>query len=305
MKKHQPPPCHFFPTRTLWISFLIFATTGSAFAQTQFTGWLATFQNYKLSNRTGLYFDGQFRTTSQLGQMQALLLRPGLNLYLTPALTATVGYAYIPQQRISGGVTGYLPEHRIWQQLLFTHSIFSRQGQGHTAAHHPADSVYHPAASAHHLPAATLTHRLRLEQRFLPKHHAEGNALVQNGHRYAGRIRYFARTVLPLTSHRSGGASANPLHNGTSPSSMTQSSAPAPFTKGFFAAVQNEIFFNIGDTTPVNGKLFDQNRAYLAAGYRWSRQFDTEIGYMNQYISGTGSNSTNNHILQVATYLRL
>jgi hypothetical protein len=259
----------------------------SARAQTQFTGWLATFQNYKFSNRAGLYFDGQFRTTGQLRQMQALLLRPGLNLYLTPALSATVGYAYIPQQRISGSVTGYLPEHRTWQQLLFTHPILSGHGQ----------------APAHHLPAATLAHRLRLEQRFLPKHHAEGNALVQNGHRYAGRIRYFARTVIPLTSQRPGDASGNLPHNGTNPSA--KGSASSPFTKGFFAAIQNEIFFNIGDTAPVNGKLFDQNRAYLAAGYRWSRQFDTEIGYMNQYISGTGSNSTNNHILQVATYLRL
>jgi len=54
---------------------------------------------------------------------------------------------------------------------------------------------------------------------------------------------------------------------------------PRPFTQGFFAALQNEVFVNIGDPSPVNGKFFDQNRAYLAVGYRWSRQFDLEMGY--------------------------
>ena len=260
------------------ILLLLAAYPRFARSQTNFAGWLGTFQNYKITNRTGLYFDAQLRSTGQWQQVHALLLRPGINLYLTPSLTATAGYAYIPQQRISGNVTGHLPEHRTWQQLLFTHPIFPRQG--HASAHHPG-------ASAHHLPVATLTHRLRLEQRFLPKHHAEGNALVQNGHRYAGRIRYFARTVLPLSRQQPGDAAA------------------VPFTKGFFAAVQNEIFFNIGNASAVNGKVFDQNRAYVAAGYRCNRQFDMEIGYMNQYISGAAGNSTNNHILQVATYIRL
>jgi hypothetical protein len=30
-----------------------------------------------------------------------------------------------------------------------------------------------------------------------------------------------------------------------------------------------------------------------------------EMGYLNQYISGAGNNSTVNHVLQVATYVRL
>jgi hypothetical protein len=78
----------------------------------------------------------------------------------------------------------------------------------------------------------------------------------------------------------------------------------ARFEKGWFAALQNEIFFNTGGYSST-GKTFDQNRAYLAAGYRLSSQLDLEMGYMNQYISGAGQASTNNHILQVATYLRL
>src|SRR5690348_12051941 len=100
-------------TKLLIVSTLFVTGLASpAFSQTQFAGWAGTFQNSRLSPRTGFYLDAQSRSTDQVRQMHALLLRPGLNLYFTPALTGTVGYAYIPQQRISGGVEGYLPEHR-------------------------------------------------------------------------------------------------------------------------------------------------------------------------------------------------
>jgi len=271
------------PSRALLIVPILLAILlGTANAQTQFTGWLGTFQNYKLTSKTGLYFDGQLRSTGQLQQVHSLLLRPGLNIYFNPAFTGTVGYAYIHQQRTASGIIGYIPEHRIWEQVMYTHRI----NRPH-AAH-----------------AATLTHRLRLEQRWLPKVHAEEDHLVRNGHAHAGRLRYFARGVIPLTGSRHSGERAPVSSQGQGTSNST-ASGPSPFTQGFFAAIQNEIFTNISGSSVVNGKFFDQNRAYFAFGYRYSRQFDLELGYMNQYISGTGSNSTNNHILQVATYLRL
>jgi hypothetical protein len=309
------------------LSVLFVTAIGSAAsAQTQFTGWIGTFQNYKLTNKTGLYFDGQLRSTGQLQQVHSLLLRPGMNIYFNPSLTGTVGYAYIHQQRTAGGITGYIPEHRSWQQLLYTHTIkwghTSTSGQdyapgsGPNHIHRSGDAVVHAAGHHPAIHSATISHRLRLEQRFLPKFHAEGGNLAHNGHAHAGRLRYFTRAVIPLggsrhsdndIAHTSQGAQQN---RGTDPASTASGQGqtrptPPPFTRGFFAAVQNEIFANISGVSAVNGKFFDQNRAYLAVGYRYSRQFDVELGYMNQYISGTGSNSTNNHILQMATYLRL
>jgi hypothetical protein len=263
----------------LLTTVLVIVTIRTASAQSQFTGWGATFVNYKISPKFGLYFDGQFRSTHRWQQMNALLLRPGVNFYFTPSITGTVGYAYIPQQRISGGVTGYLPEHRTWEQVTFTHTAHL----GHRARN------------------TVIAHRFRLEQRYIPKHHAEGNSLVHDRHVYAGRFRYFTRAVIPFGGVH---AIAAPSSGATS-SVQNGTAASRAFTQGFFAAIQNEIFLNMGDPSPVNGKVFDQNRAYLAVGYRCSRQFDVEMGYLNQYISGAGSNSTANHVLQVATYVRL
>jgi len=258
---------------------LTFAGTRPAMAQSQFSGWAATFQNYKLSPKWGFYFDIQYRTTDQWKQMHSLLIRPGINYYFKPNITGTVGYAIIPQQRISGGVRGYLPEHRTWEQVIVSHNVhLSRKARN-----------------------TTVQHRFRLEQRYIPKFHAEGEALVRDKNVYAGRFRYFTRAVIPF-----GG-----VHQVTAPSAPATSDAPntntvsRAFAQGFFASIQNEIFLNVGDPSPVNGKFFDQNRAYVSIGYRCSKQFDVEMGYLNQYISGAGNNSTVNHVLQVATYVRL
>jgi hypothetical protein len=55
----------------------------------------------------------------------------------------------------------------------------------------------------------------------------------------------------------------------------------------------------------VNNEIFDQNRLYLALGYRLRKSFDLEAGYLNQYINGRGKTFGNNHILQLAGYVRL
>jgi hypothetical protein len=228
---------------------------GTSTAQTQFMGWAGTFQNIRFSRDFGLWFDGQLRSTDQWRETQALLLRPGLNWYITKSLTATAGWAYIHQRRTVGHTHGYLAEHRSWQQLLLTHRVHK----------------------------ATVSHRLRLEQRHLPRPLVQDNSLVADGYTQASRLRYFTRGLIPV-----GGMDK-----------------PGAFSRGYFAAFQNEVFFNMGDATAANGKIFDQNRAYLAVGYRHSKQFDIELGYMNQYISTANGGSLNNHILQCATYLRL
>lgn len=122
----------------------------------------------------------------------------------------------------------------------------------------------------HKLKSIAVQHRFRLEQRFIE---TAGDDI------FSQRLRYFLRGVIPLTATKEA------------------------FTRGAFAALQNELFFNIQNKGKLNGKLFDQNRAYGAIGYRFSKSFDIEAGYLNQLVNGT-SNHTMNHAVQLAFYTR-
>ncbi|WP_443936612.1 DUF2490 domain-containing protein [Pedobacter sp. MW01-1-1] len=122
----------------------------------------------------------------------------------------------------------------------------------------------------HKLKSVFVSHRLRLEQRFFER---------ANEDVFAQRFRYFFRMIQPLQK------------------------AEPKFTKGPFVALQNEIFLNVQNNSNVNNSFFDQNRAYLAVGYRFSKAFDLEAGYLNQYIKGAAINSLNN-VIQLGVYTR-
>ena len=233
------------------IVFTFFSIPSSG--QTQFSGWLASFNTFKVSKKFSLGTDIQLRSSDEMQHIQTLLIRPGLNLAVAKQLTLSAGYAYVQNRRMLNNVSGYAVEHRIWEQLLFNHK----------------------------LSALAVSHRLRLEQRFIPRVAVVNNEIRKNGTLHANRIRYFIRNLLPLNTRRT------------------------PFTKGPFAALQDEIFLNIGNKANVNGKTFDQNRFYLAIGYRVNKRFDLETGYLNQYIRGSNASVTRNHVVQLATYLRL
>ncbi|RYF95818.1 MAG: DUF2490 domain-containing protein, partial [Chitinophagaceae bacterium] len=195
-------------------------------AQTQFTGWLASFNTFKTGVKTSVHADVQWRSSDEFKHTQTLLLRSGLNFHLNKKVILTAGYAFIHNRRTIGSVSGYAPEHRVWEQLLYNHKIKQ----------------------------LFVAHRFRLEQRFISTSKVANNELDNDGSVFANRFRYFIRNVLPLKSKEQS------------------------FSKGFFAAVQDEVFVNIGNTSNVNGKFFDQNRLYLAIGYRLKPSFDLETG---------------------------
>lgn len=117
-------------------------------------------------------------------------------------------------------------------------------------------------------------HRFRLEQRFLRS---------EDGVDFSQRIRYFIRGIIPL---------ASPLKRS--------------FVKGPFVALQNELFFHLQNNAAVNGKFFDQNRAYASLGYRFSSKYDLEIGYLNQFLLTDASRPNGiTHLVQMAFYSRL
>lgn len=127
----------------------------------------------------------------------------------------------------------------------------------------------------------TVQHRFRFEERFIPKPALDNNDLYTDEYSFATRFRYFVRSVMPLSIQK------------------------GAFEKGMFAALQNEVFLNATNKDVVNGKTFDQNRLYVALGYRVVKQFDVEAGYMWQFVERKeGLGTTHNHIAQIAFYWR-
>ncbi|WAC41102.1 DUF2490 domain-containing protein [Pedobacter sp. SL55] len=231
-------------------AFLIFTTT-SLFAQTinQNTGWFLFLNSTKFNDKWGMHFDLQLRSEDKWDGLRNLLVRPGVTYYINKNSNATLGYlftqTYLPNDILVGAASlkNTLTEHRIWQQYIYSHQPWK---------------------------GAALSHRFRLEQRFIER---------QTDDLFSQRLRYFFRLIQPLQKQE------------------------GAFTKGVFAALQNELFFNIQNKEKVNGSLFDQNRAYLAVGYRVSKGFDVEAGYLNQSINGASRNTVNN-VAQLALYTR-
>jgi hypothetical protein len=123
----------------------------------------------------------------------------------------------------------------------------------------------------HKLNTVAASHRLRLEQRFIGRRGADDL--------FSQRLRYFFRFQIPLQK------------------------GSQPFDKGMFVALQNEVFLNLQNKDQLNTHFFDQNRGYAAAGYRFSKKLDIELGYLNQAIKGARNNSVNN-VIQVAVYTK-
>ncbi len=238
--------------RVQLITAILSLTVVAVKAQPQQAGWLATFNTFKIGKKTSIHSDFQYRTADDLKHTQTLLLRGGVNFHANKHIVLTAGYAFIHNYRSLGDIDGYVPEHRVWEQLVYNHKIKK----------------------------LLTAHRFRLEQRFMTKSIVANNELKNDGGLYANRFRYFIRNILPFTGKEQ-------------------------FDQGLFAALQNETFLNFGNKENVNGKTFDQNRLYLALGYRLNKSFDLEAGYMNQYINGRNSAFINTHIAQLAGYIRL
>ncbi len=118
--------------------------------------------------------------------------------------------------------------------------------------------------------------RIRLEERFIGKMSDAGSTSAYK-YDYALRVRHFIRGVLPF----------NPSQKAD--------------RKFFFAALQNEIFLNIGNQDKDNGQFFGQNRAYAGVGYKFSPKLSLEMGYMN-LTANTGTIAESRHILQIMAF---
>jgi hypothetical protein len=211
-----------------------------AAAQHNQSGWAAWFNTARLADRWSLTSDVQLRSSDDWEDVRNVLLRAGVTRSLRPDLTVTAGYAYV-ETLVDGGRD--ITEHRPWQQLALQRKLAGRP----------------------------LTHRLRLEQRFIDR--PGGDDI------YSDRLRYHVRLLLPFAA------------------------APDGTFTGYYLALQNEVFLNLSGRDRLNSKLLDQNRALVGVGRRLGAGLDLELGYMNQRLEGRTRDVTN-HVVQFAVYTR-
>ena len=136
--------------------------------------WYNYFGNHPVSKRWGLHLEGQWRREGFGQQAMQLLLRPGVNFYLTPNVTLTGGYGFIQTHQYGEyPAVAAFPEHRFWQQALMRQKLGTR---------------------------AVMQHRYRLEQRNIGQMQVvPGQEPRRDSWRYENRFRYMARVDFPLT----------------------------------------------------------------------------------------------------------
>lgn len=148
---------------SLAIALLSLITQQSVAQEQVFNSWFAWFNNVKFTDKWGMNNDIQFRAGNDWSSNSSLLIRPGLNYYVSERHTAALGYAVALTTHELGSNTRRLTEHRLWQQYIIGGTLLG----------------------------IPIQHRFRLEQRFLRR--PEETVFAQ-------RARYFIRGLVPLCS---------------------------------------------------------------------------------------------------------
>lgn len=131
----------------------------------------------------------------------------------------------------------------------------------------PEHRLYEQISFRQPLNKWTFTHRFRIEQRWLGRVKAGTERLIESW-AFLHRFRYQFRMQYPFCNKGN---------------------------QSLYAAAADEILIGAGKDVGVN--IFDQNRIFLLFGYKFSKRFSLEGGYMNQTLQ-QGRRINNNTIMQ-------
>jgi hypothetical protein len=204
--------------------------------------WFSYLGQYKVSGKWGIHFEGQARFDNHFEQNLQNVARVGGIYFLSPNETVTAGYGFIatynpPQDK-------FYTEHRIWEQ----YQINDKWGKN------------------------TMTHRLRLEQRWLEQS-------ADNSIAYQNRFRYLNRNLFHIADLNTG-------------------------RQELYAILQDEVFLTIGENR-INSRFMDQNRLLVGVGLNYKSSLRLELGYMNQFVTSSYGNDAMNHTVSVSVFHNL
>lgn len=202
------------------------------------TNWLQTFVTIPVNKKWSIHTEYQWRRTEGLKNWQQSLLRAGVNYKLNENVLLHGGYAWVEtfaygDYPIAGN--GAFPEHRIYEQLVLRQPLKKMM----------------------------LTHRFRIEQRWVGRVKAGTDREIEDW-LFMHRFRYQFRTQYSLNSK-------------------------------LYIAAADELFIGAGKNVGTN--IFDQNRIFILAGIKLNKNIAVEGGYFNQTLQ-QGRRINNNTIMQ-------
>jgi hypothetical protein len=135
----------------------------------------------------------------------------------------------------------------------FSYGEFPLNGFGKQFTEH---RIFQMAQLSQKVGKVDFSHRFILEQRFVGKY-SDAQATKESEFPLLHRMRCMVRIQVPLKGNE------------------TQDKTP-------YFAVYDEVFVGFGQH--VNANVFDQNRIGVLLGYRFSKNFRLEGGYLNQTL---------------------
>jgi hypothetical protein len=231
----------------LALLFLLVYCSGFSQTKQDQRVWFAYVGQYKVSGKWGYHIEAQFRLDNQLQQNLQNAFRLGAVYFLKPNETLIGGYALV--NTFNPTLEKFSRESRLWEQ----YQIGKKWSEN------------------------TMTHRLRLEQRWVQRL-ATGTG-ESNTTNYQNRFRYLNRNIIHLLNLRSE-------------------------REEFYAVVQDEIFLALGDNK-VNSKFLDQNRFLVGFGLSYNNNIRLELGYMNQFVTSSYGDDVMNHVVSISLFQNL
>jgi hypothetical protein len=206
-------------------------------------------QNNRLNtaNQIGWYtYFGTFKLSNKLGLHTEYQFRrtPVITDWQQSLLRLGLNYQLHPAVQVRVGY-GWIE--------TFPYGEFPLNGFGKQFTEH---RIFQMAQLSQKVGKVDFSHRFMLEQRFVGKY-ASANSTREEEFPLLHRMRYMVRMQVPLKGNE------------------IQDKTP-------YLAVYDEVFVGFGEN--VNTNVFDQNRIGILLGYRFSKNFRLEGGYLNQTL---------------------
>jgi len=209
---------------------------------TQSVEWFALGSNIKIHKRVSILAEGQFRYAQNFKPMQ-FQFRTGVDVTLNKHFSVLpLGYVYSWNPLYGKQPASFVNnEHRIFEQVMYKHA----------------------------LGRVNVSHRVRLEQRFIQVHQNNNGEIIDEGYDlHLNRVRYRLMANIPLNHEKME-------------------------ARTVYISLYDEAFLSWGKSLTYNEP--DQNRVFAGAGYQITKQFSVQGGFFYQLlIKANGTKQENN-----------